>query len=165
SGAPGARGLVYVTNGSDVVGIGTLTNGEGTVTLDKTALKPGTHELDVFFNGSDQFEPADVPVTVTVTKAATTTKAKVATTKIVASKTKAKVTATVSAQGFTPADGKVTVKKGTIVVGTGTVLDGVATVTLRPLTKVGTSAFTVSYAGNDLALASSGTVSIKVVKK
>lgn len=159
-----ARGLVYVTDGSKVVGIGVLDGGTGGVFLDKTALEPGTHELRAYFGGSADYEPTDVPVSVTITKAPSRTTARVTTSKVVQKKTKAKVAVTVSATGFAPS-GKVTVKKGSKLLGTGTVKNGKAVVTLRAFTHLGTARLTVSYAGDQHALPSSGTTSLKVVTR
>ncbi|NRQ49863.1 5'-nucleotidase C-terminal domain-containing protein [Aeromicrobium stalagmiti] len=166
-GADGASGLVYVGNGDDVVGVGFLRDGAASITLDKTALKPGSYELDVYYGGSGTFDSAQTTVDLTVTKGATTTKKiSVSPTKIVKNRTKPYVEIGVTGAGFTVDGGKVTVRVNSSNVVTGTVEDGKVRVRLGVFTSTG-SAKTVSvkYAGSDVALASSTSFTVKVVSK
>ncbi len=162
--APGTTGIVYVANalGMTYPNPAVLVNGKGTYRFGGTTLRPGTHRLVLFFNGSASYEPADTTVTVKVTKAATKVKASVAK-KIKVGK-RATLTVRVTAKGFKPHGGKVVVKRGKKVVGSATVKNGVARVKLAKL-KRGKHKLTVTYAGNGVAKGSKTTVKTTVVKK
>lgn len=158
---PGATGIVYVFNQLGMtVGVAFLNDGAGTFRLGGTALKPGSYTYDLAFNGSAAHEPASASATVVVTKAATTTRAKVG----ARTTTRKRVTMTVKvkAAGFAPT-GKVVVKRGAKTVGRGTVKNGVAKVKLDRLAK-GKAKLTVTYGGNAVANGSSTTATIRVVK-
>jgi 5'-nucleotidase len=158
-----ARGLVFAsTSDGTVVGVGTITDGSGRVSLDRTALRPGEHTLEVYFNGSADFEPVTVPVTVTVTKATSATSASVRPTSVVRNRGKATVAVTVRTAGFTADGGAIVVRVGSKVVGRGELRDGKASVTLRPFTNTGRRTLTVSYSGNDLAKPSTGRATLTV---
>lgn len=161
---PGATGIVYVVNELGLpVGVGFLRDGEGTFRFPGTALRPGTHTLDVFFNGSAAHEPAHTTVSVTITKAKTSLKASVA--KKVKTGKRATMKVRVKATGFTPRGGKVVVKRGKKTVGTAKVnAKGVAKVKLAKLKK-GKAKLKVRWAGNAVANGSTTTVTVKVVKK
>ena len=166
TGDPGATGLVYVGNGSTVVGIGFLVAGKGSVTLSGTALTPGSYSLGVFFGGSESFEAADTTVGVTITKAATSVrKVSVSPTKVVVKRTKPFVTLAVSANGFTVDGGTVTLSRG----GkswTGPVQDGKVRIRLGTFDSKGSAkTVTATYSGNGVANGSSTTFTVKVTSQ
>ncbi len=161
-----ARGLVFAADGTRVVGVGVLVDGEGEIVLDRTALTPGSHELQVLYNGSTDLEPVETTVTVQVTKAATTTSAYVATSKIVKGSTRAVVYTAVRADGFTVSGGTVVAKVGSVTVGTGTVgANGRVNLTLRPFSTNGTKNLDVTFQGNDLAQTSTVRTTLRVVNR
>ncbi|WP_082582143.1 5'-nucleotidase C-terminal domain-containing protein [Aeromicrobium sp. Root236] len=161
---PEASGLVYVTSAGQLVGMGFLTDGAGTVTLPKTGFKPGTYDLKVFYAGDEKFDPTSTTATLTVTKAGSKATKSYSTAKVVKNKTKATVKVKVSATGFTVTSGTVKIYRGTALYGSATVKNGTATVTLKKFTTSGTQRMTASYGGNSYALPSTTSFTIKVVK-
>ena len=163
--ADDASGLLYVAAGSEVVGVGSLTDGAGSVVLDATALEPGDHDLRVFFGGDETHEPTDVDVEHAVVKAPVSVRATVSPSKVVAKKTRATARVTVRATGFTVPDGTVQVKSGSKVLGTGTVTAGVATVTLPTFAATGTRNLVLAYSGGSLTVAGTGTLPVRIVSR
>lgn len=160
----GTSGLVRVALGDEQVGVGTLSNGVGSIALDKT-IAVGTHQLTVFYEGSSSHDPASVKTSITVSKAASSTKkVSVSPTKIVKNRTKAYVTLSVKAAGFTVDGGKVTVRANGKNY-TGTVKAGKVRIRLGKFTSTGSKKVTATYAGNGLAKGSTTSFTIKVVKK
>ncbi len=163
TGDAGSTGLVYVGNGSTVVGIGFMVDGRGTVTLSPTALTPGSYTLGVFFGGSESYDAADTTVGVTIVKAATSLrKVSVSPTKVVVKRTKPFVTLAVSANGFTVDGGTVTLRRD----GkswSGPVRDGKARIRLGTFDSKGSAKkVTATYSGNGVANGSSTTFTVKV---
>ncbi|KAA1374567.1 5'-nucleotidase C-terminal domain-containing protein [Aeromicrobium fastidiosum] len=165
-GAPGATGVVYVGNGSTVVGIGFLVDGKGSVALPATALVPGTYALGVFFGGSDSYDAVDTTVGVTIAKGATSTrKVSVSPRTIVRNRTKPFVTVTVTGEGFTVDGGTVTLRQGGKSY-RGTVKGGKARIRLGKITSSGKAKkVTATYSGNGVANGSSTSFTVKVLKK
>jgi len=166
TGQPGATGLVYVSNGATVVGVGFLVNGTGSVALSGTALTPGSYTLGVFYGGSDSFDPSSTSVGVTVTKASTTLKkVSVSPSKIVVKRTRPFVTLSVTGNGFTVDGGTVTLRQS----GkshSGTVKDGKVRIRLAKFTSSGSKKKIVAtYSGNGVADGSSTSFTVKVLKK
>ncbi|QGG40481.1 hypothetical protein GEV26_03355 [Aeromicrobium yanjiei] len=167
TGPAGASGLIYVANGDDPIAMGFLQDGVANITIAKTALKPGSYELDVYYGGSGTFDSADTTVEVDIAKGATTTKKiSVSPTTIVKGRTKAYVTVGVTGKGFTVDGGKVTVRVSSKNTVTGTVKDGKVKVRLGVFTSSGKAkAVTVTYAGNAVAKPSSTSFTVKVASK
>ncbi len=165
TGAPGASGLVYVSAGGQLVGMGLLVNGTASVPLSST-LPVGTTTLTVFYAGNGSYDPSSTTTSVTVAKAATSIrKLSVSPTKIVRDRTKPLVTLRVGAAGFTVDGGTVTVRAGGRTY-TGTVRDGVARIRLGTFTSSGSARkVTATYSGNDVANGSTTTFTVKVHKK
>lgn len=161
----GVSGLVTVTHGGAFVGMGFLIEGAGTVTLGKTAFKPGTYELSVAYGGSETYKPDTATTSLTIVKGATTTKKGTVTAKVVKNVTKARVPFTVTGSGFTVDGGTVKVYRGSTQVGTGTVDNGEVTLRLVPFTTSGSKALVARYSGNAVGDSSQVAFTIKVVKK
>ena len=161
---PEASGLVYVTYGGELAGMGFMSKGAGTITLGKTAFKPGTYELKVFYGGDEKFDPTSTTASLTITKGATKPSKSYVTGKVVANKTKATVKVKVSGTGFTVTSGTVRIHRGNAQYGWATVKNGQATVTLKKFASAGTQNMTASYGGSSVALPSTSSFSIKVVK-
>jgi len=159
-----ASGLVYVTHDGKVVGMGFLSDGTGTVNLGKTAFKPGTYDLKIFYGGDEKFDPTNTTASLTITKGETKTVASPVTGKVVAKKTSATVKVKVTGTGFTVTSGTVHIYQGNSLYGSGTVKDGIATVKLKKFTTSGNKEMTAQYAGNSVALSSATSFTIKVVK-
>lgn len=133
-----------------------------------------TYTPDAGFVGTDAFsytvsdgtEETDATVTVEVTKASTTTKAKPATSKIRIGKP-LPVRVTVTAPALKPA-GPVTISRNGRKVASGTVRGGTAKVTVpskvtKKLRK-GKATFVVKYAGSTVTLGSQAKFAVRVVK-
>ncbi|KQX74959.1 ExeM/NucH family extracellular endonuclease [Aeromicrobium sp. Root472D3] len=165
TGAPGATGLVYVEAGGEVVGLGTLLGGSATVRLSST-LPVGTVALRVFYAGDGSYDPTSTTTSVTVAKAATTTrKVSVSPTKIVRQRTKAFVELRVRADGFTVDGGTVTVRASGKT-STGTVRDGKVRVRLGTFTTSGArKKVTATFSGNGVAKGSSTSFTVKVRRR
>jgi 5'-nucleotidase len=163
---PEASGVVYVTQDGRAIGFGFLRAGAGTITLEGTALKPGSHALDVYFNGDEKFDPTSTTATLTIAKASTKLK-KVAVkpTTIVKNRTKPFVTLTVSAKGFEVDGGKVTLRRAGKSY-TGTVNNGKVRIRMGTFSSSGSAKkVSATYSGNALANGSSTTFTVKVAKK
>nr|WP_255670161.1 5'-nucleotidase C-terminal domain-containing protein [Aeromicrobium wangtongii] len=163
---PEASGLVYVTEGGRAIGLGFLRAGTGTVTLDGTALAPGTHSLAVYFGGDEKFDPTSTTASLTIAKAPTKLKkVSVSPSKIVVKRTKAFVTLSVKATGFTVDGGKVTLRQSGKNY-SGTVRNGKVRIRLAKFTSKGSAKkITATYGGNKLAEGSSTTFTVKVRSK
>lgn len=161
----GASGLLYLANGDDPLGVGFLQDGVANITLGKTALKPGSYTLDVYYGGSASFDAAQTSVDVTITKAATKLrKVSVSSAKIVKKRTKPYVNLTVTAAGFTVDGGTVTLRaNGKNYVGA--VKAGKAKVRLGTYGTTGSKKVTATFSGNGFAKPSSTTFTLKVVSK
>ncbi|MBC7630805.1 Ig-like domain-containing protein, partial [Aeromicrobium sp.] len=164
TGPAGAAGTVYVGNGNDVVGAGTMAGGAASFLLDKTLL-PGTYVLDVYYGGDASFEPATTSVDLTVDRATTALTKGTSTSRIVVNATRAKVRFTVTAPGFTVAGGTVRVYSGTTLVGKGTVVRGRATARMSRFTSTGTKTLVAKYSGNEVAKESTRSFTLKVVRR
>ncbi len=159
-------GLVYAALGTRVVGIGSIAEGEGTITLGATALEPGTHDLRVYFAGDASSDPVDAALQHTVAKAPTQTFAASPTGKVVAKQTQARIPVRIAAEGFVPSGGTVEVRFGNTVLGTGTVgTNGRASVVLRPIGSAGTRQLDVVYLGDARTETSRTTVTVKAVTR
>ncbi|MCL3819866.1 5'-nucleotidase C-terminal domain-containing protein [Aeromicrobium wangtongii] len=163
---PEASGLVYVTEGGRAIGLGFLRAGTGTVTLDGTALAPGTHSLAVYFGGDEKFDPTSTTASLTIAKAPTKLKkVSVSPSRIVVKRTKAFVTLSVKATGFTVDGGKVTLRQSGKNY-SGTVKNGKVRIRLAKFTSKGSAKkITATYGGNKLAEGSSTTFTVKVRSK
>ncbi len=165
TGAPGSSGLVYVSAGGQLVGMGLLVDGRASVRLSST-LPVGTTTLTVFYAGNGSYDPASTTTSVTVAKAATSiAKVSVSPARIVEDRTKPFVTLRVVAAGFAVDGGTVTVRAS----GrnhSGTVRNGVVRIRLGTFTSSGPAKkVTATYSGNDVANGSSTTFTLKVRKK
>ncbi len=161
----GATGTVEVRKGTTVLGKAKVAGGKASVTLPRTALKPGAHTLSVRYSGDVRTKASTGSVRVSVTKAKASLTAKVTTKKVVAKKTRAKVRVTVKAPGVKPggtvaiyAKGK---KIGTAKVGS----SGIATVTLKKLPKAGKVTLKVRYLGSATTGAATKTIKVAVKKR
>lgn len=165
TGAPGASGLVYVSAGGQLVGMGLLTNGVAAVPLSST-LPVGTTPLTVFYAGNGSYDPASATTSVTVGKAASVIRERsVSPTKIVEDRTKPFVTFAVTGAGFTVDGGTVTVRASGKEY-TGTVRDGSVRIRLGKFTSSGPAKkVTATYSGNGVANGSTTTFTVKVRKK
>ena len=165
TGDPDATGGVTVVESGKVLGTGFLVDGASNVVLGKTAVEPGTHHLTVLYAGDGAFDPASTTLTLTVSKAPTTTTVKVKPSKPVMNRSKVKVTFTVEATGFTVADGRVQMMDGDEVIGVGNVRNGKATVRLAPFTSPGSRVLTARYLGSAVAEPSLRRFDIDVVRR
>jgi predicted extracellular nuclease len=165
TGEPGASGLVRVAAGSELVGMGWLTNGTGSINLSRT-LPVGTTQLTVFYDGNADFDPTSTTTSVTVAKAATAIKkVSVSPSKIVRNRTKPFITLSVKAAGFTVDGGKVTVRANGKSY-TGAVRDGKVRIRLGKFTTSGAKKkVTVTFSGNSVANGSTTSFTVKVRKK
>lgn len=161
---PEASGLVYVTHDGELAGMGFMTGGVGTVTLGKTAFKPGTYDLKVFYAGDEKFDPTSTTASLTITKGATKATKSYVTGKVVADKTKATVKVKVVGSGFTVTSGTVRIYRANTLYGWATVKNGLATVTLKKFATSGNKGMTAKYTGSSVALPSTSSFTIKVVK-
>ncbi len=161
-----ASGLVYVTEAGRTLGLGFLVNGRGTVAIDGTALAPGAHALDVFFNGDEKFDPTRTTASLTIAKGSTSVaRSKISPSTIVRNRTKPFVTVSVKGDGFTVDGGKVTLRQGGKSY-TGAVRDGKARIRLGKFTTSGArKKVTATYSGNAVANGSSTSFTVKVAKK
>lgn len=163
---PAASGLVYVSSNGRPLGLGFLIKGAGTVSIDGTALAPGSHPLDVFFNGDEKFDPTSTTTSITIAKGATVTKkVSVSPTKIVRNRTKPFATLSVTGKGFTVDGGTVTLRQGGKSY-TGAVKRGKVRIRLGTFTSSGPAKkVTATYSGNGVAEGSSTSFTVKVLKK
>lgn len=147
-----------------VAGFGSapVTEGVATIAVAKTKAA-GTYNATAVYSGDATHDSAEAPVTVTIKKAATTTKV-TSVTKTVKKGAKGTVKVKVTASGVTTA-GKVKLLQGKTVLGTGTLKNGVVTIKTKALNKVGNVKITVSYVPTANFTASKATTTIKVVKK
>jgi 5'-nucleotidase len=161
-----ASGLVYVARDGQPLGLGFMLNGKGSAAIGGTVLAPGTHALDVFYNGDEKFDPTATTASITIAKGATSVrKASVSPTKIVRKRTRAVVTLSVKGDGFVVDGGTVTVRQGGKSY-RATVKNGKARVRLGTFTSSGSKKkVTASYSGNGVANGSSTGFTVKVVKK
>ncbi|GAA4714770.1 ExeM/NucH family extracellular endonuclease [Nocardioides conyzicola] len=164
-GPSGATGTVQLFEGAKKVGAATAVSaGVAKVTLPARSLKPGSHTLTAVYSGDDHVASGSNAFTVSVAKAASSTKASAspATAKV----KKTVVTLKISVTGPTGVvgTGKVKVKipgQGTKTV---TLKSGKATLKLAKFTSTGTKTIRVDYAGDDFLKSSSDTVKVKVKK-
>ena len=163
---PEASGLVYVSQAGRVVGLGFLRNGTGAVSVDGTALVPGSYALDVYFGGDEKFDPTATTATLTIAKASTSIrKISVKPTKIVERRTKPFVTLSVKGAGFIVDGGKVTLRQSGKSY-SGTVKDGTVRIRLGKFTSSGAKKkITATYSGTGVANGSSTSFTVKVLKK
>ena len=161
---PAATGLVYLYNEGALVGQGIIKDGSSEITTFHTELDPGDHTLDVLYNGSSTYDPADTTVDVSIAKA-TTKPAKTSSSpsNVVKNKTKATLRFQVKAEGYTPT-GKVRVQYGTFTK-TVTLSGGRGTVVLRAFTSSGFKKVKLTYLGDDLAAPSVGYALMRVYAK
>ncbi|UYM03337.1 Ig-like domain repeat protein [Solicola gregarius] len=160
-----AAGKVAVFKGKKRLGGAKLKSGKATIKLDRTALKPGKHRLQVKFAGSTRFKASKAKTTLRVTKAKATVRAtNVGPKKVVAKKTRAKVRINVKAAGLKPG-GKVTVRSGGKVIGKGQVRKGTLTLRVQKFATPGKKKLVVKYAGSSTIKAGSDRLRIRVVKR
>ncbi|MCW2840856.1 MAG: hypothetical protein JWR55_2339 [Aeromicrobium sp.] len=161
-----ASGIVQVAENGRFVGLGFLIKGAGTITLDGTALAPGTHALDLFYGGSEKFDNTDTSVSVTIAKGSTSIgKISVSPKKIVRNRTKPFVTLKVDGSGFEVDGGRVTLRQSGKTY-SGTVKDGKVRIRLGTFTTSGPAKkVTATFSGNGVANGSSKTFTVKVAKK
>ncbi|WP_370617002.1 DUF6801 domain-containing protein [Mumia qirimensis] len=161
----GAKGRVDVRRGAQVVGSATVSGGRATVALRKGALAPGKHALTVAYVGDAHSAASSGRVSVTVTKARVSVRAKVSPKKIRAKRTKARVAVQVTTAAGVTRHGKVVVTIKGKKVGTATVrADGKVVVRLKKFARPGTYKVKVAYAGNTFVAAKAITVKVKVRK-
>jgi predicted extracellular nuclease len=161
----GVSGLVTVTHDGAFAGMGFLVDGVGTVTLGKTAFKPGTYELTVAYGGSETYKSDTTTTSLTVVKGATTTKKGSFTAKVVKNRTHANVPFTVTASGYTVTSGTVRVYRGSKLMGHGTVVNGKVTVRLATFPTSGTHTLVAKYGGTTYNDPSQVTFTLKVLRK
>jgi 5'-nucleotidase len=161
-------GDVELRDGNDVVATGTLDeHGTATLAVPGTAFPAGSHELTVHYLGDDANEPSQDGVTLSVSKAASTTFATASPAQVKVKKGTVAVEAEVSATGFQPT-GEVQVfdEGGNPLGGPVPLTDGRATLTVGPFTTVGIQNLTVRYLGDERGVEeSTDTVSVEVVKR
>ncbi|WP_262852239.1 Ig-like domain repeat protein [Mumia quercus] len=161
---PTASGTVEVAAGSRRLAVGRLSAGRAVVTLPRTALAPGRHNLTVRYAGDATTKPSAVGVRLNISKAKATVAAKVRTKKVVAKRTKAKVK--VSVRSNVRASGKVAVFVGKKKVGTARVkANGTAVVTLKKLPKAGKTKLKIRYLGSSTVDVATTTLRLKVRKR
>jgi 5'-nucleotidase len=161
-----ASGVVQVAENGRFLGLGFLIGGAGTITLDGTALAPGAHSLDLFYGGSEKFDPTSTTASVTIAKGSTSIgKISVSPKKIVRNRTKPYVTVLVDGKGFEVDGGKVTLRQSGKSY-SGTVKDGKVRIRLGKFTTSGSAKkVTATFSGNGVANGSSKTFTVKVAKK
>lgn len=161
-----ASGLVYVARDGQPLGLGFMLNGKGSAAIGGTVLAPGTHALDVFYNGDEKFDPTATTASITIAKGTTSLrKGSVSPTKIVRNRTKPFVTVSVKGDGFTVDGGTVTLRQGGKSY-KATVKDGKARVRLGKFTSSGSrKKISASYSGNGVAEGSATTFTVTVRKK
>jgi hypothetical protein len=158
-----ATGVVEIFNGATSVGTGTLAAGSVEVPISGTALPAGSHLLTVSYAGDETHAPSEGDLEVEVAMAASSTELTVDPA-VVVGKGQATLTATVEANGFTPA-GDVQFKVNGAPVGTATLDEGEATFSGGPFSSAGTMDVTASYLGDTNTEASeSDAVELQVVK-
>ena len=100
-------GTVQVKRGSQVLGTGTVTGGQATITLPAKSLAPGVVALTAVYSGDSNVAAGSKAFNLSVFKAASVVAVKVKPATVKAGKTKAKVIVTVKADGVVPVNGKV----------------------------------------------------------
>ena len=160
-------GIVTVISDSGTVCTITLASGSGTCTLTAAEFPPGTVPLSGGYDGSPDFLTSSGPVvTLTVSKAATTTGLTVSPAGVAYGHEQAgRVSVAVTSPGGTPG-GTVTVKSGTVTVCTITLASGEGSCTL-PAAEFppGTAQLTASYNGSaDFATSTSAAKTLTVSK-
>ncbi|WP_446042230.1 Ig-like domain repeat protein [Streptomyces sp. SID1121] len=144
-------GKVTVSEGTKVLGTGTVVNGKVSVAV-SNRLSVATHTLSVAYAGSSTLSASSASVKLTVAKTTPTVTVSHPTT--VSHTAKAKVTATVKATGIVPT-GKVEIREGTKVLATGTLKDGKVVVTL-PVLRAGKHTLHARYTGTSTTLPRDG---------
>lgn len=141
-------GSVQLLKGSTLVATGSVAaNGTGALTIPGTALTVGTHNLTVKYLGNSGTKPSQGTVSVTVTKADSTTQVAVVPSQVVVWRSGANAQVTVTAAGFTPT-GYVVVNVDGVPVGVGQLTNGTASVAIPPLPFAGARSVTASYVGD-----------------
>ncbi|MGW1806438.1 Ig-like domain repeat protein [Streptomyces sp. NPDC002078] len=139
-----ATGKVTVTEGSTVLGTGTLdASGRATVAL-PNHLKVATHTLTVSYAGSGKLYTSHTTTSLKIVKATPSVSTSAPTS--ISHTAQAKVTVKVSATGTTPT-GTVRVYEGSKVLATGTLSGGKVTITLPKLSR-GTHTLHAFYTGS-----------------
>lgn len=163
TGPEGASGLVYVLAKGKLIGLNLMRDGAAAVTLDKTALPPGKHTLDVAYGGGYGFEPAETTAVLTVSKATSkVARTRISPTKVRVDRTRAKVSVRVTAQGFTVSSGTVRIYLKGKKVGTATIRSGKAVVPLKKFKHRGRQKLVIKYSGSSLAKESTATFTVLV---
>ena len=148
-----------VANGVEV-GSGALVEGRVRITLDRAALLPGSHNLQVRYSGDAHYEASSDALEVSVSKATAKVKATFAKSTIKASETP-KMTIVVTSNA--PITGTIVVKEGAKTLKAKTSLVGGRLTISLPKFKKGTHKIEVRYSGSDtVEPAKSTTVTIKV---
>lgn len=162
SGTP--SGTVRISTGGTDLGQATLVKGRATFTLDTAALAPGTYQVAVAYGGDSTFAASSDTVTLTVTRADSTTTLSVSPR---SAPHGSPVTATVKVQatGLTPS-GTVTIRDGRTEIATGHLTaQGTATVALPTGLAVGSHSLTATYDGTPSVRPSTSATTILTITK
>jgi 5'-nucleotidase len=155
-------GAVTLTDAAGtMVASGQLVDGMATLPL-SPKLAVGTRTLTAKYAGTDAFATSQAQVTVTVKKAATTTKAK-RPKKKPAFRADFKIKVKVNVTGLV-AKGKLKVTYKGKTIGKGKLKKGKATIKIKKDLKVGKRKLVVKYLGSAKTLASKGKVTVTIVK-
>ena len=163
----GVNGLIFLFEDGQSVGMGIAKDGKATIKIPGTALQPGTHTIDVVYNGSPSFEPTEpTSVDLTVTKAkGVVTYTAFNPKKVVTGKTQATVSLKVTAAGFTPTGQVRLTYPNSGYSKVVTLVDGRATFTLGKFGTTGRKTLTATFLGSSTTDAASKTYSFNVVSK
>ncbi|GAA4381604.1 ExeM/NucH family extracellular endonuclease [Nocardioides caricicola] len=141
-------GSVQLLEGSTLIATGSVAaDGTGTLTIPGTMLAVGTHSLTVKYLGNSGTQPSQGTVSVTVSKADSTTQVAVVPTQVVVGKSGVSAQVSVTAAGFTPT-GYVFVSVNGVPVGVGLLVNGTASVAIPPIPFAGVRSVTASYVGD-----------------
>jgi 5'-nucleotidase len=154
-----ATGTVELYDGATRLGQATLSSGSASVAVPAEALAPGEHTLTVTYLGDARHAASEGPVTVRVTKVATTVSGRDTTIQWAKG---GSVQVTVAPPGAT---GTVELRDGTRRLATATLVNGGARLAIASKAlDVGRHTLTVAYLGSPTHAASQGTVTVVVTK-
>ncbi|MFB9315041.1 5'-nucleotidase C-terminal domain-containing protein [Nocardioides plantarum] len=156
-------GTVRLLDGTTEVGTVTLVDGEGDITVPASALEVGDNSFTLSYLGADGFAASTGTVSVTVTRIAAEVSG---TTTSVTYGSAASIPVRVGPTTHGTPTGTVTVKDGATTVATATLgANGTGAATIEALAlPAGTYTLSLSYAGDDLFTAATGTVTLTVAK-
>lgn len=154
SAAGSPTGTVAVRSGSKTLGTAQLSRGKATITLPKSALRPGTHSLGLVYSGDGTVASATGTTTALVVKAKSKTESRFSHS-TVSRKGRPPVLRVTITSGA-PVSGTVSVREGTrVLTSTSRIVKGRATLTITRKLSKGTHTLTVIYSGSSTVAGSS----------